>query len=49
MGQIIGVVLLIAGIILLVGNISGWWPSFPYAGFITMALGTLVIKISDDD
>ena len=49
MGAVIGVIILIIGIILLIGNVSGGWPTFPYAGFITMALGSLVIKISNDD
>ncbi|MEP7237621.1 MAG: hypothetical protein ABI685_07145 [Ferruginibacter sp.] len=49
MVTIVGVIFLIVGLILLIGNVSGWWPSFPYAGFITMALGSLIIKASEDD
>ena len=49
MGPLIGIIITIIGIILLIGNVSGWWPTFPYAGFITMALGVLVIKITKDD
>lgn len=49
MGAIIGVLILLIGIILLIGNVSGWWPSFPYAGFIVMSLGSLIIKVSSDD
>jgi hypothetical protein len=49
MGSAIGVILVILGIILLIGNLTGWWLSFPYAGFITMSLGGLIMKISDDD
>jgi hypothetical protein len=49
MGTVIGAIILIIGIILLIGNVTGWWPTFPYAGFITMGLGSLIIKISDDD
>lgn len=49
MGAIIGVVILLFGIILFVGNVSGWWPSFPYAGFITMSIGLFIAKLSNDN
>ena len=49
MATIIGAIILFIGIILLIGNVSGWWPTFPYAGFITMGLGGLVMKISEDE
>ena len=49
MGQVIGIILLFVGIILFIGNVSGWWPTFSYAGFITMAFGTLVIRNANDD
>ncbi len=49
MGAIIGLIILIVGIILFIGNVSGWWATFPYAGFILMSLGTLIIRGSRDD
>jgi hypothetical protein len=49
MGKAIGLLFLVVGIILLIGNVSGWWPTFPLAGFITMGLGSLIIKIAGDD
>lgn len=49
MGTTIGAVISIIGFILLIGNVSGWWPTFPYAGFLTMSLGGLVMKISSDE
>lgn len=45
----IGAIIGIIGFILLVGKVSGWWPTFPYAGFITMGLGGLIMKISEDE
>ena len=41
--------ILFIGIKLFVGNVAGWWPTFPLAGYVTMGLGTLIIKVSDDD
>jgi hypothetical protein len=49
MGAVIGIIILLIGIIFLIGNVSGWWLSFPYAGFIIMSLGLLIIKVSRDD
>lgn len=49
MGTLIGIIILLLGIILLIGNVSGWWQTFPYAGFITMAIGSLIIKFTKDD
>jgi len=49
MGTSIGAVISFIGLILLIGNISGWWPSFPYAGFLTIGLGGLVMKITNDE
>jgi hypothetical protein len=49
MGTAIGALIVIIGFILLVGNVSGWWPTFPYAGFVTMGIGGLVMKLSDDE
>jgi len=49
MGTSIGAVISFIGLILLIGNIYGWWPSFPYAGFLTIGLGGLVMKITNDE
>ncbi len=49
MGVVIGLIILIVGIILFIGNVSGWWATFPYAGFIVMSLGALIIRRSRDD
>ena len=49
MGSAIGAIILIIGFVLLIGNVSGWWPTFPYAGFIAMAVGSLIAKVSNDD
>jgi hypothetical protein len=49
MGLIIGGLILLVGIILFIGNVSGLFPSYPYAGFITMSLGSIIIKIAKDN
>lgn len=49
MGSLIGMLILLLGFILLIGNVSGWWPTFPFAGFITMAIGSLIIKLTKDE
>ena len=46
--QAVGVIFLIVGFILLIGNVTSWWPSFPYAGFITMSIGGLVMRVADE-
>ena len=38
-----GPILIIGGILLFIGNRSGAFPTFPFAGFITMMLGWLVL------
>jgi hypothetical protein len=49
MGRLIGLIILLIGLVIFIGNISGRWPSFPLAGFITMGIGSLIIKFSSDD
>ena len=39
----LGVLMNLAGIALYVGNLTGWFPSFPYAGTFLVVVGTLVI------
>jgi hypothetical protein len=36
---VLGLVLLIGGVVLFIGNLSGILPTFPYAGFITSSIG----------
>jgi hypothetical protein len=36
---VLGLVLLIGGVALFIGNLSGIFPTFPYAGFITSTIG----------
>ena len=36
---VLGLVLLIGGVVLFIGNLSGIFPTFPYAGFITSSIG----------
>jgi len=49
MGALIGVIIFVVGVILFIGNVSGWWPTFPYAGFITMAIGGFIARVSNED
>jgi hypothetical protein len=46
--QAVGVIFLVVGFILLIGNVTSWWPSFPYAGFITISIGGLILRAADD-
>ena len=49
MGSIIGGVVMFIGIILMIGNKKGWWPTLSFSGIITMLLGYIIIKVSNDD
>lgn len=42
---ILGTLILVIGLILLFGNMTGMFPTFPYAGFIGMVLGGLIMKL----
>lgn len=44
--QIIGGIIFVVGVGLFVGNISGFFRTFPGAGYLTMALGGFLWKIS---
>jgi len=39
---ILGVTVFIAGVVLLLGNLTGLFPTIPFAGFITTALGSFL-------
>jgi hypothetical protein len=41
-----GVLVFIVGIFLVVGNLSGSFPTFPFAGFLTTTVGSLMISAS---
>jgi energy-converting hydrogenase Eha subunit B len=40
---VLGLVFLVGGVVLFIGNRSGAWPTFPYAGFITSSVGLAMI------
>lgn len=41
---LLGLVLIVAGFALVVGNLSGAFPTFPYAGFLVSGLGSLILR-----
>ena len=43
---VLGLVLLIGGVVLFIGNLSGIFPTFPYAGFITSSIGLALMAAS---
>ena len=48
-GGAIGFIIFLVGFVLFIGNTTGCMTTFSYAGFITMALGGIVVKVSNDD
>jgi uncharacterized membrane protein YkgB len=42
--EVIGILVILVGIVLLIGNLTGLFPTFPYAGFIVMFVGGLIAK-----
>ena len=42
--RLFGIVLIFIGGCLVIGNIRGWFPTFPFAGFITMIIGWLLLR-----
>ena len=40
--QLVGGIVVIAGVGLLIGNMTGFFPTFPFAGFITMTVGGFI-------
>jgi hypothetical protein len=42
---ILGVIVIGVGIILSIGNRTGAFPTFPFAGFITMTVGGMIVGI----
>jgi hypothetical protein len=44
MVKIIGIILLVVGVVLWCGNVFGFLPTFPGAGYIGLVLGGIVFK-----
>jgi hypothetical protein len=42
--KILGVLVFVAGVGLFVGNVSRVFPTFPLAGYITMAIGGAIMR-----
>ena len=42
--KLIGLLILIVGIFLFIGNISGMFRTFPGAGWITIAIGGVIMR-----
>ena len=45
--SVIGVLLLLAGVVLFVGNRTGAMPTFPFAGFIVMGVGGALVAAAE--
>lgn len=43
--QILGGVIIAVGVVLLVGNVTGFLVTFPFAGYITIVVGGMVMKM----
>lgn len=44
-GIVLGLLLFVGGIALAIGNMSGAFPTFPYAGFVVSGLGSLIVAL----
>jgi hypothetical protein len=42
--QVLGIIISFIGLALVFGNITGLFPTFPFAGFIVSGLGALILK-----
>lgn len=42
--NVIGLIILIVGIFLFIGNVSRAFPTFPLAGWATMAVGGIIMR-----
>ncbi|HNB17871.1 MAG TPA: hypothetical protein PLC15_20965 [Candidatus Obscuribacter sp.] len=42
--QILGIVLMVIGAIIWCGNVFGFMPTFPLAGYLTIALGAFLSR-----
>jgi hypothetical protein len=46
--SILGGIIFLIGIFLFIGNVTGCAGTFPMAGFITITIGSLILKASKD-
>jgi hypothetical protein len=42
--KILGVIVFVAGVGLFIGNVSHMFYTFPFAGYITMAIGGVIMR-----
>ncbi len=42
--KILGIIVMIAGVVVWCGNVFGFMPTFPLAGYITIAVGAFMMK-----
>lgn len=42
--KILGIIVMIAGVVVWCGNVFGFMPTFPLAGYITFAIGAFMMK-----
>jgi uncharacterized membrane protein len=40
--RFLGILVFVVGIVLFIGNVTGAFPTFPFAGFIVMSIGGLI-------
>ena len=45
-GIVLGLLLIVGGIALVVGNQSGAFPTFPFAGFLVSGLGSVILALT---
>jgi hypothetical protein len=43
---LVGVSLFLVGTVLCLGNMTGLYPTFPYAGFLTMTIGSALASLA---
>lgn len=46
--SLLGLVLIVGGMVLVIGNLSGAFPTFPFAGFLVSGLGSLILSAAQD-
>ena len=46
--NVLAILFYLVGVILLMGNITGCWATFPYAGFVFMMIGWLLGKLAKE-
>ena len=43
---LLGLVLIVGGFVLVIGNLSGAFPTFPFAGFLVSSLGSVIFRLA---